>query len=273
MKTRVGLFSSKVRRQYSTLVAISSAIASFYFIAFDVPANKRNAYLFCASIILIVLYIAIWLHANFKRSTKLNINSSSLMIKVGDIFEQQGLKAISFNEYFDTVADDVLIAKSTLNGAYLSKLSPKEVRSLDKRIKNDIRLNDRIQTINTARPFGKKTSYKLGSVFVNNEYLLVAFSRFNKHNQAELTLREYVSCMINFWDEVDQVYAGRSVSIPLMGSGITRLKDVEVQPQELLDIMIWTFKISRVKFKHPANATIIIHDSIYKKINFYEINE
>jgi hypothetical protein len=272
VKIKVGPFSRKVRRQYTGIVAVLSAVASFYFIAVKVSDKQRTAYLIWATTTLIGLYLAVWLRANFKRSTKLSINGSALVVKVGDIFKQRGLKAVAFNEYFDTVANDVLISKSSLNGKYLLKLSPQKLRSLDKRIASDSRLKDRVQAQNTARQTGKKTSYKLGSIFVDDEYLLVAFSRFNQHNQAELTLKEYVTCMVNFWDEVDQVYAGRSVSLPLMGAGITRFKDAEVQPQELLNILIWTFKISRVKFKHPANATMIIHSSMADKINLYDLD-
>lgn len=77
--------------------------------------------------------------------------------------------------------------------------------------------------------------------------------------------------MLNFWEEVDQIYAGRSVAVPLMGSGITRFKAAEILPQELLNIMVWTFKISKIKFKYPANATIVIHSNISYKINLYDL--
>lgn len=89
---------------------------------------------------------------------------------------------------------------------------------------------------------------------------------------AYLTLKDYIACLIRFWEEVDRVYAGRSVSLPLLGSGITRFKDTNLQPQEVLNILIWTFKISRVKFKHPAKATIVIHESIKDKINLSNID-
>lgn len=272
MTIKVSFFSPKVRRQYASVVAVISAVSAFYLIAVEIPVDQRGRYLIAATVALIGVYLTVWLKANFKRHAKLNINSSSVIVRVGDIFQEEGLKAIAFNEYFDTIVDDSIISKSSLNGKYLLNLSSDGVASLDNNIANDVRLKERQVEINSTRRTGKKIKYKLGSVFLNEDYLLTAFSHFDSDNRAFLSLKEYVSCMLNFWDEVDQVYAGRSVTVPLMGSGITRFKDAEVQPQELLKVLIWTFKISRVKFKHPANATIIIHNSITEKINLYDLD-
>jgi hypothetical protein len=273
MKIKIPLFSRKVMREYAATVAILSALSSFFFISVSIPSPRKPTYILLAAALLVVIYLAIWLKANLKTSAKLDIESSTLIVRTGDIFQQEGLKAIAFNEYFDTQVDDAIIAKATLNGMYLSRFGKKEISALDAAVESDTRLQERKVAVDNHRKAGKKTRHKLGSVFVHGEYLLVAFSHFDNNNRANLTLKEYISCMLNFWDEVDQVYAGRSVSIPLMGSGITRLKDASVHEQELLNILIWTFMVSRVKFKYPAKATIIIHGSMVDKINFYELGD
>lgn len=271
MKVKVPFFSQRVARQYAAVVAILSAISSFFFISISIPDGQKPHYLMATVVSLIILYLVIWIRANLKTSARLNINNSSLVVKVGDIFKEDGLKGIAFNEYLDTQVDDVVIARATLNGTYLSRFTGTEIAALDAAIASDARLADRQVEAVSGRQHGKTLKYKLGSVFVNDEYLLVAFSHFDENNRANLTLKQYVSCMLNFWDEVDQVYAGRSVSIPLMGSGMTRFKDTDVPEQDLLKILIWTFKISRVKFKHPAKATIVIHKSMSDKINFNDL--
>lgn len=272
MKIKVPLHAEKIRRQYAAVVAVLSAISSFYFISVQVSDGQRKTYVVSATLVLVLIYLAIWMRANLKQKAKLHINNSSVVIKIGDIFDQKGLKAIAFNEYFDTLADDVLISKSSLNGIYLQKLGQAEVSALDEAITSDVRMSERIVETVSGRSLGKNIKYKLGSVYLHGEYMLTAFSHFDDQNRAYLTLKEYVSCMLNFWDEVDQLYAGRSVSVPLMGSGITRFRDAEVQPQELLKILIWSYKISRVKFKHPANATIVVHSSMSDKINLYDLD-
>ena len=273
MKIKVPLFSKKVITKWLEIIAIISTIPSLFFISVEMPQNLQILYAVITTLVLIILYVTIWICANLKRKTILTINNSNIIIKFGDLFDQDGIKVISFNEYFDTKVDNKIIAESSLNGIYLSNnFNRNQIKKLDQEIANDTHLKSRENGINNGRTNGKKVRYKLGSVFLNGDFLLVAFSRFNDENMAELTLKEYVQSMISFWDEVNRFYAGRSVSIPLMGCGITRYKDVDdIQPQELLKIIVWTFRISRIKFKHPATASIIIHDSLFDQINLYEL--
>ncbi|WP_372238353.1 macro domain-containing protein [Paenibacillus sp. FSL R5-0765] len=44
-------------------------------------------------------------------------------------------------------------------------------------------------------------------------------------------------------------------------SGITRLTDAgPITDQEQLELLIWSFKISRIKFTYPSCVSILIHD-------------
>ena len=126
------------------------------------------------------------------------------------------------------------------------------------------------------RKQGKTTKYKLGgSILIDDEYILTAFSRFNKNNQAELTIQEYVNFLLTFWNEINRLYAQRSVTVPVFGAGITRFKNgfEDIDINELLRIMVWTFKISKIKFAYPAKLTIIVHDDLLSQVNLYELKE
>ena len=270
MKIKVSFFSKTLWKRYLVLVSGISVFASLFFVAVDVPDDKRMCVLATIAVALVVSYIFLWVLANKTTSKKLNINGSPLEIKIGDIFEEGELRVVNFNEYFDTVADDTLISKASLNGQYLDK-HVTDIAILDKAIADDTHLTEMKVGENTARKTGKKIHYKLGSIHVADSYLLVAFSKFDKDNKAYLLMRDYINCLMTFWEEVDRVYASKSVAIPLMGAGITRFKDVDVSEQELLELLIWSFKVSRVKFRHPAKVTIVIHESMKDKINFYEL--
>lgn len=269
---KINLFSSQVIRDFTKVIALLSAIATFLLISVNIPDDKRVLTTLVAIVLIIVLYLTIWIVASLKTSKKLYINNSTLEIKLGDIFKQDGLKVIAFNEYFDTMVDDVLISKNSLNGIYLSSKTEEQIATLDKKIRSDEHLRNNTSGSDNQRRGGKKQKYNLGSIYVDGEYLLVAFSKFDRNNMAYLYLKDYIACLIRFWEEVDRVYAGRSVSLPLLGSGITRFKDTSLQPQEILNILIWTFKISKVKFKHPSKATIVIPDSIKDKINLSNLD-
>ena len=63
--------------------------------------------------------------------------------------------------------------------------------------------------------------------------------------------------------------------MPIFGPGITRFKDgfENIDDNELLNIMIWTFKISKIKFKYPAKLSIIIDEEKINKINIFKLKE
>ena len=71
--------------------------------------------------IFILIYILIWRRANLLTNIIINIDGSTVNIKSGDLFEEQGFKVIPFNEYFDTQVDDKIIANSSLNGIFIKK--------------------------------------------------------------------------------------------------------------------------------------------------------
>jgi hypothetical protein len=83
---------------------------------------------------------------------------------------------------------------------------------------------------------------------------------------------EYIEFLINFWDRVNRIYAQKSVSVPIFGSGITRIKEHKnISDEDLLKIMLWTFKLSEMKFKHPAKLSIIIHKDKIDKIDLFNL--
>lgn len=83
---------------------------------------------------------------------------------------------------------------------------------------------------------------------------------------------EYLEFLIKFWDKVNKVYAQKSVSVPIFGSGITRIKEHKnITDEELLKIMLWTFRISEMRFKHPAKLTIVIHEDKIDQISLLDL--
>ena len=137
-------------------------------------------------------------------------------------------------------------------------------------IKSDV--SDIVSDKCQRRQGGKGIKFKLSTIIVYNDFILTAFSKFDEHDMATLTMPEYIEFLINFWDRINRVYAQKSVTVPIFGSGITRIKEHKnIGDEELLKIMLWTFKLSEMKFKHPAKLTIIIHEDKISQINLFNI--
>lgn len=273
MKKKVEFLDKQLRKDYYSILSVISLIFSFVFIVVEIPDNKKLIAGVILIILLILSYIILWIKANLSESAKIKINNSVIEVRVGDIFKENELKVIPFNEYFDTQVDNKIISEKTLNGMYVNQIF-KDVNKLNNLMDGDERLKDNFLECNNKRFSGKKNKYKLGSIFEHENYLLTAFSKFDEDNRAYLGVSDYINFLLNFWNEVDIVYAGRSISIPLLGSGITRFKGYDmISEQELLELLIWSFKVSRIKFKYPSQVSIIIHESTKDKINFYKLKE
>ena len=221
--------------------------------------------LFPFIVFLVYVVIIIYKYINFKQTKSITIkfHDSKVNIYYGDIFskENDGYKVIAFNEYFDTITDDELhvIDKESLHGIYLNKFYKTEESRKDFHYRIESSLEKYRSFENVNRCLGYTQAYKLGTLFEDKDFLLMAFTKFDKDNKAHVKYSEMVTSFIRMWFNIDKVKGTKKVYLPLIGSGITRFDDGEVSNTDILISLIDTFKISRVKFKHPANVNIILY--------------
>ncbi|MBY6199127.1 macro domain-containing protein [Vibrio hangzhouensis] len=260
-----------VWQEFLKKVSMISAVFSITFIFIDVSKDYKAIAGLGVLLCFLFLYLYLWWRYNNLKNLNLIIDGSKVSVLTGDLFEQSGLKAIAFNEYFDTQVDDKIISRGSLNGIYINEHSSLSVTQLDQVINNYSFESGELVQCGVERS-GKSRKYKLGTICVVDDYLLVAFSKFDRQNKAVLTMPEYLEFLINFWDSVNRVYSQKSVSVPIFGSGITRIKEHKnISDEELLKIMLWTFRISEMRFKHPAKLSIVIHDDKIDSINLLDI--
>ena len=269
---KVSFFDKRVISTFLKITSGISATLSLVILFVDIPTGCKTTYGWIFIGILCLIYLAIWIWSNNLNKIDINVEGSQVTIKVGDIFSEQGLKAIAFNEYFDTVVDNRIITEGSLNGLFIQKYLRDPLADLDRHIENYPFDKSEILGINSARKFGKQKRYQIGTICVYKDFLLSAFAKFDDDNKAILTMPEYLEFLINFWDKVNNVYGQQSVSTPVFGTGITRIKGHKtISDEDLLKIMLWTFRISEMRFKYPAKLTIVIHKDKIDKINLLDI--
>jgi len=269
---KVNFFDTRIVKKFSDYTSTISTIFSLLLIFVDIPTENKITLGIIFLFTLSLLYFGIWLKSNNLTEVNLDVEGSIVTVKAGDLFLQDGFKVIAFNEYFDTQVDDNIISHKSLNGLYIDNHLSGPISDLDQRVSNYKFDEDEILEVNQDRKVGKKQKYSLGTIFVNEDYLLTAFSKFDDKNRAFLTMPDYLGFLINFWDKVNRIYAQKSVSVPIFGSGITRIKEHKnISDEDLLKIMLWTFRISEMRFKFPAKLTIVIHKDKIDKINLLDI--
>lgn len=273
MNNKVKFFDSNLRKIFGEYFSYFATIFGVIIVFLnDKPLKEEIYYPIVFIILFIGAYVFLWIYVSFWKNINLNVESTKISIITGDIFNQPGLKAIPFNEYFDTQVDDKVISKKSLNGIFINTIVAPNLEKLDNHIKEYDFRDENVLEKNTRRIAGKEQKYRIGTVCVYKDYLLTAFSKFNEKNQAYLTMPEYLEFLIKFWDEINVVYAQECVSVPIFGSGITRIKEHKnITDEDLLKIMLWTFRVSETRFKYPAKLTIVIHKDKIDQISLFEI--
>lgn len=270
--TKVSFFDRRVFDNFLKFTSATSATLSLFVLFVDIPKGCKAIYGWIFLGILVVTYFLIWIWSNKLKKIDIKVEGSDVTIKVGDIFQQQGLKAIAFNEHFDTQIDNRLIADNSLNGIFIKNYLDISVSELDEHIKKYTFESSEILESKHDRKQGKKERFQIGTICIYKDYLLTAFAKFDMENKAVLTMPEYIEFLINFWDKVNNLYGQQNVSTPIFGSGITRIKGHKtISDEDLLKIMLWTFRISEMRFKYPARLTIVIHKDKIDKINLLDI--
>lgn len=273
---KVSFLDNRIRSKFWAWFSVISGLLSFILL-FDFFPELFESYKIYVGIICLILfaiiYTSIWCHLNFLKKITIDIDGSSVIIKAGDLFEERDFKVIPFNEYFDTIVDNRIISEKSLNGIFIKEYLSKSIQELDGFIIENCDSNDIIANDIERKKGGKETKYKLSSSVVYDDYILTAFAKFNENNEAILTMPEYMEFLINFWDRINRIYAQKSVSVPIIGSGITRIKEHKsISDEDLLKIMLWTFKLSEYRFKYPAKLTIVILRDKMNTINLLDVS-
>ena len=270
--SKVSFFDKRIVNKFLQITSVVSSLLSMFFLFIEIPSPWKTYAAAIFATLLVLTYLVIWIRSNKLNCVDINVEGSDVTIKVGDIFDQPGLKAIAFNEYFDTQVDNNIIGERSLNGIFIKKHLDIPTSELDSYIDSYAFDCGDVLQCNDDRVRGKKQKYQIGTTLIYKDFLLTAFSKFDENNKALLTMPEYIEFLLNFWDKLNNVYAQKNVSTAIFGSGITRIKGHKnISDEDLLKIMLWTFRISEMRFKYPAKLTILILKSKIDQINLLDL--
>ena len=123
--SKIKFNDSTLWKQYLSVIAVISSIITL--ISFFITAQNHSSNIIWAGIfvfLLIAIFIYLWYQANQLKEANLTINQTKVNVKVGDIFTvQEGeLNVIAFNDFFDTIVDNRIIAKESLHGKFLKRV-------------------------------------------------------------------------------------------------------------------------------------------------------
>lgn len=278
MKVKI-LDQTLLKNVFSPWVAIVSFISGI--LGFVDLALTERIYLFVVLIVGVLIYYVCRLHkANKMTEIVLDHDGTTIEIKQGNILSEQYkkeniIRVFNFNEYFDTEIDQELVSEKTLNGQIINKEFKDKIPVLNSKMEEDNHLHRNVVETNVERIKGKTTRYNLGTIFfANKNTFFTALTHFDEENKAQLLMPDYIEFLMKFWNEIDNLYDGNTVVITLFGNGRTRLDNgTKYNPQELLKIILWTFKLRKLKFELPDKLVILLDSRTNSQIDYFHLKE
>lgn len=204
-----------------------------------------------------LLYMAF---LKFRRWITIKGQNYSIRVEYGNILKKRNCKrVINFDECFTTQVGNATaeINPDSICGQYLTLHSDLDVQ----------RLIEATQ-ITPARSKSKylhKTRYDSGTIVPNGDDLLMAFAKLDERGKGRFFSRdEYLACLNLLWMELENYYSEKDVCVPILGAGTTSFDGGEgasISQQDLLDMMIWSYKLSSHKIKAPHKLRIVCRKS------------
>ena len=271
---KVSFFDRKVFKKYGDIITWGSVIITFLSVIIPFPENwSRLCAVVILAVIFVVIYIGVWIWANRKKSTIIYLHETRILIEEGNLFAAPGKKLIPFNEYFDTEVGNGIIDEMSLNGQYIKKYTKNTPEDLYKSILSKLNSKGKKPVlVDESRLSGHKVKYELGTICDDgNNYLLMAYSHFDTDNRAYLTQEDILQCYINMWNEIDIIRGNDSISIPLLGgSGLVRFRK-DYSPQQLVELLLWSFSISGIHLSRNATLRIVLGKDVVQDIDLLRL--
>lgn len=224
----------------------------------DIKAHEINVIISRLMCFILIWIAAMFLYAliqKLRRRTTIQGTNYSIQVEYGNILKKRKCKrVINFDECFTTKVGNGIadVNPQSVCGQYLAMHPTLDIQRLIK--------NANVMPCRSKSKYQQKTRYESGTIVPNGDDLLMAFAKLDEKGKGRLTRDEYLQCLNLLWKEVENYYSQKDVCIPILGAGTTAFDGGEgasISQQDLLDMMIWSYKLNSHKIKAPHKLRIV----------------
>jgi hypothetical protein len=224
--------------------------------------------------IVIVVSVCYGLKKVWKPSRiEIKVANSNTTIEVlfGDLFEQDGIRVIAVNEFFDSKLGKPVSDKS-LHGIFLKKCFGGHPESFDKQVDEQLK---EIKSSEVVKVEGKTKRFPIGTSALitvdQDRYLAFAFAKTEPD-----TCKAYADVTM-MWDALHQLWlrgrvesSGHPMNLPLVGSGLSGLG---LPTRDLLNLIILS-AITETKAKQVTDRIrIVLHRNRFEELDLRDVEE
>jgi len=202
---------------------------------------------------------------------KIKVANSDTTIEVlfGDLFAQDGIRAIAVNEFFDSALGRP-VAEKSLHGYFLNKCFGGYPQPFDKQVDEQL-ANEPCEEI--SRSEGKTKRYKIGTTAMLNaekdRYLVFALTHTDVTNcmaTADVTMM-WVA-LHHVWQRARAECGGSPLNLPLVGGGLAK---IGLPSRDLLNLIILA-AITETKEKSiTQRIRIVLHRDRFEDLDLRDV--
>lgn len=222
-----------------------------YILEINIIANRILVFLIVWFVVALIYKLCL----HWRKRVTIKGNNYKITVEYGDLLKTKKCKrVINFDECFSTHVGTAPadIKPTSICGQYLIANPNLDIQTLISESK--------LQPARSKSKYQGRERYESGRIIPDGDNLLLAFAKLDKDGLGVFTRDEYLECLSILWKEINKYYGQQDVCVPILGAGLTRIdggSGASIPPQELLDMMIWSYKLSSHKIKSPHKLRII----------------
>lgn len=209
-----------------------------------------------------------------KRHVSISSNGfdTKIAVKFGDLFAEDGWKAIGVNDFFDSTVDDEIIANNSLHGHVINTYWPEGPDDWQNQINASLKGSDFLKF---KRDQGNKKRYPIGTtakaIADNQKFLCVALGHTDEKTfKTSATAESLIHAVRGMLSKARTVCANEPLFIPFMGTGLGRVGSKHAIVVDL--ILVAIFEETKVQ-KITNSITIVLADDKSTDINLDSISK
>ena len=198
--------------------------------------------------------------------------NTCIIVLFGDLFEQDGIRAIAVNDFFDSKLGKP-VSENSVHGKFIKHGFGGYSEAFDKQVKANLKGVAPVETVERAE--GKTNRYPIGSTALlaadNEKYITVALTRTDVSTSkvsADVTMMWIA--LHKLWQRGRIECGGTPLNVPLIGSGLSGLG---LPTRDLLNLIILS-AITETKEKLITNVIrIVLSRDRYDELDLRDVKQ
>lgn len=216
----------------------------------------------------------LWFSGFLKQSIEIKGNGfdTRIVIKFGDIFQQEGWRAIAVNDFFDSIVDDCFVSSRSLHGILLQRYWAGNIDDWNRQVDGQL---TGTPCSSETRGEGKQSRFELGTTVTvrkdGNKFLCVALSHTDISNlETKASSSDLHQAVRGLLRKARSVCGNEPLSIPLMGSGLSR---VGIKNNILVDLILTAIFEETKNNKVTGEIRIVLPKEKASEINLASLQK